>query len=81
MGNYYLDVLAGSKHRVAFGDALGSEPLAWYQACRKSQAQALSADLAEYETFGAMERTKGSLQHFLRYFPDSPELKLLAGAA
>lgn len=75
MHQHYREVLMTAKHPAAFREALGTEPLAWYQACRPSSEN--PAEL-RYAQLNAQELTKGSLQHFRRYFPEHQKLKDLA---
>ena len=73
----YKQILPKSKRTVNFTEALGDNPFAWYKSCQANQAMPAAINM-QYASYTAMENSKGSLQHFLNYFPKDAGLKQLA---
>ena len=73
----YEQILTIPKHKVDFTKALGDNPCAWYLSCQDGQYVQSSSN-KEYVGYKELELTKGSIRHFLDYFPDDECLKQLA---
>jgi len=74
MTTHYESIMGIEKHKVDFRKILGYEPLEWYLACLDKQQD----DDSEFGRFYALDKTKGSIWHYLSYFPDNPKLLSIA---
>lgn len=69
MSENYDEIIKFSKKKIGFSNFLGKEPLEWFTACKdkKLVKDCLYDDKSE--------NTKGSLKHYLDYFPADLKLK------
>lgn len=72
---YYRLMIFQNKRKINFKEILGSRPSEWFLACQRKSSAVVSDIEKEYSQFNRYDLTKGSIQHFLRYFPDDDELK------
>jgi L-malate glycosyltransferase len=70
MSPFYDKCISYSKKTINFKRALGETPYDWYLA---SQEKNIS------NVFPLAEETKGSLNHYIKYFPDNDKLLNMAG--
>ncbi len=73
----YEQILNMPKHKVDFNEALGNSPCDWFLSCQDNKEEHSSL-ISEYASYKDMDSTKGSLRHFLKYFPDDDCLNHLA---
>ena len=74
MSSYYDEVMLFSKIKVNFKNVLGESPYDWFMACKTNKSDELS-DVVKMIKNDEVEETKGSLKHFLDYFPKDLKLK------
>lgn len=80
MGSYYDQAMTCPKSKMDFGSVLGGCPYDWYMACQeKKKERFVEGD--GVENYELVEVSKGSLKHFLSYFPSDIRLKNLADSA
>jgi len=72
---HYNELLTLPKQDIAFNEALGKEPCDWYQACREYLLDDEGKGTEQNDE--QFEQTKGSIKHFLDYFPDDLALRNL----
>lgn len=81
----YADLMRAAKRDTAFAPVFGSTAAAWFLSCQ-GRAEIFAADgrialpAGERPSHDLLERSKGSVFHFLRHFPDSPTLGAWARA-
>lgn len=75
---HYLDLMNTEKRHHAYAAAFGARPCDWFKAFQSPNGPyaddgslATGADLAH----GEFEHSKGSVFHFMKYFPDNPRLR------
>jgi len=75
---HYQAMIKEERRRVPFEEIFGSTPDEWFLSCR-SNRDAFDSDLntmaANPARFGLMEHSKGSVFHFLQYFPQAERLR------
>ncbi len=83
LNSHYMDVFAMSKKEIAFREVFGNEPAKWFLSCQEDKSIfaaggniLLDGNLPFLD--GLIEKKKGTVFHFHRYFPDDLELKLWA---
>ena len=79
LNSYYSAMMSLEKESISFVDIFGSDPADWFLSCQGypeffSDSGNGSAFANSYSSFGLLERTKGSVFHFLNYFPDDLRL-------
>jgi L-malate glycosyltransferase len=77
MTSQYRKVRVQNKRSIRFKEPLGSRPPEWFLACQRRGTDPVTDIENEYCQYNRYDTTKGSIQHFMRYFPDDEELKLL----
>ncbi len=77
MNEMYEQILVMPKREADFTQALGDNPCDWFLSCQDNQA-AFSSLISEFSSHENMDSSKGSLWHFLKYFPDDDCLNRLA---
>jgi len=78
--NIHYDYLMNcSKKIVDFRDVLGKDPYEWYMACQDTNK--CNEGMDDFNNYKQVEETKGSLKHYISYFPDNIRLKYLADTA
>jgi len=73
----YRKVLNKKKHTINFRSFFGSDPAEWYLVCL-DKIDVGKNNNSDFSHFSLLDKTKGSIQHFLNYFPDNPKLQKLA---
>lgn len=79
LNSHYKECASLEKHSISFVDIFGVDPSDWFLSCQGNTA-IFSEDgnhdveLGGYSTYGLLEQSKGTVFHFLRYFPDNPIL-------
>jgi hypothetical protein len=76
---HYHEIMAADKRPVAFTDIFGSDPADWFLSCQGepgifSEDGAIALEPGRFSIHGLLEPTKGTAQHFQKYFPDNPRL-------
>ncbi|NJA06638.1 glycosyltransferase family 4 protein [Methylococcaceae bacterium WWC4] len=78
LNTHYLDLMNAEKRQPAYAAVFGNRPCDWFKAFQNPNGPyaddgsiPAGADLAH----GDFERSKGSVFHFLKYFPDNPRLR------
>ncbi len=79
LNDHYKAISTMAKRSIAFTDIFGSEPGDWFLACQCNPALYLSdTDSDRYKSgfsvYGLVERTKGTIFHFMQYFPNDSKL-------
>lgn len=80
---HYEEVMREDKRRAPFQDVFGTTPDEWFLSCQ-SDPEMFSEDgeirLAKgsLSSFNLLEKTKGSVFHFLTYFPETVRLQAWA---
>jgi glycosyltransferase involved in cell wall biosynthesis len=77
MTSCYRQVYVKGKRNIWFKENLGSRPSEWFLACQRFGSDPVSDIEKKYGQYNRFDKTKGSIQHFLKYFPDDEELKLI----
>jgi len=72
----YEEVLDFSKTSRNFSQIFGNEPADWFSSCQAETAE--HEENKRYSQYIMMEKTKGSIWHFLHYFPKDGKLIDLA---
>jgi glycosyltransferase involved in cell wall biosynthesis len=80
---HYQEVLSMEKKEVVFSDIFGTDPAEWFLSCQGDKN--IFADNGyihlnggDFFGYGLFEKTKGTVSHFNKYFPDNLKLKLWA---
>lgn len=76
---HYRKVMDYSKREIDFRSIFGSEPADWFLSCQANPGRFctdadLKASIADVWDYSLNEKTKGSVFHFLRHFPDDIRL-------
>ena len=71
----YDHMYTQKKRKIQFKEILGSRPSEWFFASQRKSTDAISDIEKKYGRYNQYDKTKGSIQHFMRYFPDDEELK------
>lgn len=79
LNGHYRKVMVSSKKMIDFRSIFGSEPADWFLSCQVNPGRFctdadLKASIANVWDYGLNEKTKGSVFHFLRHFPDDIRL-------
>ncbi len=79
LSEHYSRAMSSGKRAINFRSIFGSEPAEWFLSCQANPARFctdtdLKASLANAWDHGLNEKTKGSVFHFLRHFPDDIRL-------
>ena len=74
----YRKVINKKKHTINFRSLFGSDPAEWYLVCLDKIDIRKKINNSDFSHFSLLDKTKGSIQHFLSYFPDNPRLQKLA---
>jgi len=70
MFSNYQATLENDRCSITFTDFLGNEPIDWFLACQSS------TEHSQYDTEElSMDKTKGSIFHFMHYFPNDESLQ------
>lgn len=83
LNEHYRSVMASEKRSIGFRRIFGETPSDWFLACQGNRALfrsdgAIDPDIGEMARYGLLEKSKGTVFHFHRYFPDDPLLALWA---
>ncbi len=70
MMSHYSNVREPRKRSRNFKDAFGSNPEEWFLSCHRAPTDAVNDIEKEFGHYNELDETKGSAQHFARYFPD-----------
>jgi glycosyltransferase involved in cell wall biosynthesis len=70
----YKSIQDRIKQIIDFRSALGSRPIEWFLNSLRKPSEEISDVEMKYCGFNYFDKTKGSIQHFLRYFPEDHEL-------
>lgn len=79
MNDHYNKLLAGGKRDIAFAGVFGTGPADWFLSCQGEPEYFTSTgttrlDSAHYSIHALYEEAKGTVFHFLKYFPDDVRL-------
>ena len=80
---HYEEVMSEQKQLAPFQDVFGTTPDEWFLSCQ-SEPEMFGEDgeihlpAESLSSFSLLERTKGSVFHFLQYFPDAERLQAWA---
>lgn len=79
LSNYYADLIKRPKKGMDFMKIFGREPSEWFLSCQGypelfSDSQHTLDDRYRFARYSLIEKSKGTVFHFLKYFPDSVSL-------
>lgn len=79
LNGHYRKIMVSGKRAIDFKSIFGGEPADWFLSCqatpgRFSTDTDLKASVANVWDYSLNEKTKGSVFHFLRHFPDDIRL-------
>jgi glycosyltransferase involved in cell wall biosynthesis len=71
--SHYLEIMSSVKQHVYFADIFGSDPADWFLSCQGdpsifSKDGTIVMDPDSFLIYGLLERTKGTVLHFHKYF-------------
>lgn len=77
--NIYKDVFCQNKTEINFESIFGHEPHQWFLSCQLNKNYFLGLSgkekISNYEKYGLLENSKGSVYHFYKFFPEDLALK------
>lgn len=74
MVSQYIHIVEVNKSIIDFRKFLGSSPLEWFLLCQRKRSEVVSDLEKRFAEYAKKDTTKGSINHFMRYFPDDEEL-------
>lgn len=79
LNSHYQSMLSMEKREVDFQDIFGSDPSEWFLSCQRDRTMfAEDGDIrlnnGNELSYGLFERSKGTVFHFSRHFPDNVRL-------
>lgn len=79
----YLEIMSSAKEIVNFTSVFGNSPADWYLACQNNPENYEKTGVAyinidDMNSYSVIDKTKGSLFHFLTYFSQDPLLNAWA---
>ena len=77
MRSYYDKSISYPKTSIDFKSIFGNDPYNWYMACQK-ETKAAWNEIDDSVKNNWCEETKGSLKHYLSYFPDNIRLNKMS---
>ena len=83
LNGHYRSVMLSEKRSIGFEQIFGDDPADWFLSCQGYRSifrgdGAIDPDIGEMARHGLLERSKGTVFHFQRYFPENPRLALWA---
>lgn len=80
---HYEELLCEKKQIIPFKDIFGTTPEEWFLSCQNEpeifcKDGKIDLPTEKLSSFSLMEKTKGSVFHFLEYFPDAVRLQAWA---
>jgi glycosyltransferase involved in cell wall biosynthesis len=81
---HYKEIMSEQKKNVSFTSIFGKKPADWFLSCQSSPAlfekskKMFHDGVSSHTMHGLFEKTKGSVFHFLKYFPEDRKLNLLS---
>jgi len=74
MFSQYIHIVEVKKSIIDFRNFLGLSPLEWFLSCQRKPSEVVSHMEKRFAEYAKKETTKGSINHFMNYFPDDLEL-------
>ncbi|HCE66595.1 MAG TPA: hypothetical protein DER40_03415 [Geobacter sp.] len=79
INDHYQQLLLMNKQYIAFADIFGTEPADWFLSCQGNQTyfsstNVLKPDPESFSIHALFEESKGTIFHFLKYFPNDKRL-------
>ena len=79
LNDHYKQIRLRNKQDIVFSSIFGAEPADWFLSCQGNQAyfsptNALKPDTESFSSHALYEESKGTVFHFLKYFPGNKRL-------
>jgi hypothetical protein len=76
---HYQKLMPQEKRSIAFTEIFGADPAQWFLSCQGTPSifgsdGRINLAPGEVPSYGLFEKTKGSVFHFHKYFPNDPKL-------
>ncbi len=79
LASHYTELLSEEKEQVSFSSIFGVDPAEWFLSCQEKKGlftedHGLVTEKDSFSAYGLVEKSKGTVFHFLKHFPDNPRL-------
>lgn len=83
LNSHYQEILAMEKRKIVFSEIFGADPAEWFLSCQGDKSifaedGCIHSDISVPLSYGLFEKSKGTVFHFNKYFPDNLKLRLWA---